>query len=229
VETGSIETRLLDKPMRYRVYLPPCYNAQAQTRYPSLYLLHGQNFDEEQWQRIGAFRTADTLITSGQVPPFLIILPYDYSSKQPTQYGFAQVFTELLLPQIDSTYRTQTQSEFRAIGGLSRGAGWALHLGIRNPQIFGAIGAHSPAVFYSDWTTLRYRLHDSDRNTFPPVFVDAGEHDSGYENILTLVALLNEMNIPHEWHAYQGYHEEKYWSAHVEEYLRWYAARWQNN
>jgi enterochelin esterase-like enzyme len=50
--------------------------------------------------------------------------------------------------------------------------------------------------------------------------------DSEYDSALSFAQLLDEMNIPHEWHAYIGFHEEKYWSAHVEEYLRWYAEGW---
>lgn len=225
LERGLIETKLLDKPMRYSVYLPPCYDFGAENL-PVLYLLHGQNYDEEQWIRIGAMSVTDRLIRAGESLPFLIVFPYDYSFKQPTQYKFAQVFLELLIPQIDAAYRTRTQSAFRAIGGLSRGGAWAIHLGTRNPDVFGAIGAHSPAVFFTDMTTMRLRLRDADRETFPRIYIDVGLQDSEYQSALSFAQLLDEMNLPHEWHEYQGFHEEKYWSAHVEEYLRWYAQGW---
>jgi enterochelin esterase-like enzyme len=223
---GIIDTRLLDKPMTYNVYLPPCYSFETNRRYPVLYLLHGQNFTEEQWLRIGAARTADSLIAAGQVPPFIIVMPFDHSFKQPSEYRFEDVFIELLLPQIDMAYRTNPNRENRAIGGLSRGGAWAIHLGTRHPELFGAIGAHSPAVFYSDTSTLRLRLRDLPPDQTPEIFIDAGDHDVELEKIENFVALLNEMQIPHEWHAYLGFHEEKYWSAHVEEYLRWYASHW---
>lgn len=224
LETGVIETELLDKPMRYTVYLPPCYDFGE--NFPALYLLHGQNYAEDQWIRIGAVETADRLIRSGESPPFLIIFPYDYSFKQPTQYNFAQVFLEMLLPRIETDYRARPEAAFRAIGGLSRGGAWAIHLGARNPEIFGAMGAHSPAVFFSDMTTLRLRLSEANRETFPRVYIDVGLQDSEYNSARSFARLLNEMNIPHQWHEYLGFHEEKYWSAHVEEYLRWYAEGW---
>lgn len=224
LEKGVIETKLLDKPMRYTVYLPPCYDSGAENL-PVLYLLHGQNYDEEQWIRIGAVDVADRLIRAGESPPFIIVFPYDYSFKQPTQYNFAQVFLEMLVSQIDATYRADPAS--RAIGGLSRGGAWAIHLGTRNPDVFGAVGAHSPAVFFSDMNTLRLRLRDADRETFPRIYIDVGLQDSEYESALSFAKLLDEMNLPHEWHEYIGFHEEKYWAAHVEEYLRWYAQGWQ--
>jgi enterochelin esterase-like enzyme len=226
IETGVIETKLLDKPMRYAVYLPPCYDAAVDENFPVLYLLHGQNYDEEQWIRIGAVDVADRLIRAGESPPFIIVFPYDFSFKQPTQYNFAQVFLELLVPQIDAGYRIRPGAASRAIGGLSRGGAWAIHLGTRHPDVFGAVGAHSPAVFFSDMNTLRLRLRDADHETFPRIYIDVGLQDSEYDSALSFAQLLDEMNIPHEWHAYIGFHEEKYWSAHVEEYLRWYAEGW---
>lgn len=225
LERSAIETDLLDKPMRYAVYLPPCYDSSTENL-PALYLLHGQNYDEEQWIRIGAISKANELLRAGELPPFIIIFPYDYSYKQPTEYPFAQVFLQMLIPKIDAEYRTQAEPAFRAIGGLSRGGAWAIHLGTRNPNTFGAIGAHSPAVFFSDMTTLRLRLAETRQETFPRIYIDVGLQDSEYNSALSFARLLNEMNLPHEWHEYIGFHEEKYWSAHIEEYLRWYAEPW---
>jgi len=226
LETGVIETPLLDKPLRFNVYLPPCYAVDTEKRYPVLYLLHGQNFDEGQWIRIGATQAADQLISARELPPFIIVMPYDYSYKQPSEYKYEQVFTEILLPRIDLAYRTLPGAAHRAVGGLSRGGAWAIHLGLRHPKLFGAVGAHSPAIFFSDMTTLRLRLSEADRENFPRIFIDVGDHDSEYESAKSFAGLLNEFNLPHEWHEYIGYHEEKYWSAHVEEYLSWYALVW---
>jgi hypothetical protein len=36
----------------------------------------------------------------------------------------------------------------------------------------------------------------------------------------------NEAGLTHEWHLYSGAHTEEYWSAHVEEYIQWYAEGW---
>ncbi len=224
---GVIDTRLLDKPMRYNVYLPPCYSDNPEKRYPVLYLLHGQGFSEDQWLRIGAASAATRLISSGQLPPFLIIMPYDYSYQQPTDYQFEEVMVGLLLPQIDMAYRTIPDRDHRAIGGLSRGGAWAIHIGIRHPDLFSAIGAHSPAIFYTDTSTMRLRLRDLLKGPVPVFYVDAGDSDVEFENVDRFASLLDEMNLPHEWHYNIGFHNEKYWSAHVEEYLRWYASGWE--
>lgn len=226
LEKRVIATTLLAKPMRYIVYRPPCYEANQTQRYPVLYLLHGQNYDETQWLRIGAARILDRLIASGKVQPYLIVVPFDYSYKQPSEYKFEEAFTQLLIPEIDLTYRTLTEVSQRAIGGLSRGGAWALRLGLRHPELFGSIGGHSPAIFYADMDTLPTRLLSIPAEQRPRIWLDAGDKDSEYLTVQTFEKLLNKQNLPHEWHTYLGWHDEVYWSAHVEEYLRWYAEAW---
>jgi enterochelin esterase-like enzyme len=224
---GAIDTALLDKPMTYTVYLPPCYDEETSRRYPVLYLLHGQNFTEDQWLRLGVPLAADRLTEAGEVPPFIIVFPYDYSYKQPKEYRFEEVFLDLLIPQIDKTFRTRPDPAHRAIGGLSRGGAWALRLGIHHPDVFGAIGAHSPAIFHTDTNSLPLIVRDIPAEQLPRIFIDIGDSDSEFELVERLKNFLNDNNIPHEWHKYIGFHDEKYWAAHAEEYLRWYAAGWE--
>ncbi len=226
IEKGIIYTRLIDKPMSYNVYLPPCYSFDASLRYPVLYLLHGQGSTEDQWIRIGAVSAADKIISLASAPPFIMVFPFDFSYKQPNEYKFEEVFVQLLIPQIDNDYRTKTDSTYRAIGGLSRGGAWALRIGTLHPELFGAIGGHSPAIFYVDEKPLTRRLLDIPAEYMPRIWLDAGDKDSEFSVIEPFEKFLSEKGIPHEWHEYIGWHEEKYWSAHVEEYLKWYALAW---
>ncbi len=84
LESGSLETGgLLPVPLRYQVYLPPCYAPDAR-QYPLLILFHGQGYDEAQWLRLGADRVADRLALEGQ--PFLILLPYDPYARQASEF-----------------------------------------------------------------------------------------------------------------------------------------------
>lgn len=224
---GIIETAQLAKPMTYFVYLPPCYLETPEAHYPVLYLLHGQTYTEDQWIRLGVPTMMDKLIAAGEIPPFIIIFPYDYSYLQPTQYNFEAVFMNDLLPQVDATYRTLPNASHRAIGGLSRGAAWALHLGINHPDVFGAIGAHSPAMFYTDGIQLPITLQNIPVGLTPRLYLDTGDTDNELKNNLDFKNFLDQHNIPYEWHEYIGFHDEKYWGAHAETYLRWYAEGWQ--
>jgi enterochelin esterase-like enzyme len=214
--------------MEYAVYLPPCYDQEDSRRYPVLYLIHGQNFNHDQWDRLGVDETANELVGTGELPPFLIVLPRDRVWTQPDEDPFGQVLAERLVPTIDAQYRTRRAREFRAVGGLSRGAGWAVHLGLSSWRLFGAIGGHSLPVFWADTPHIRRWLDEIPARSLPRIYLDIGDKDRPaiLESALWFENLLTEKGIPHEWHLYTGYHEEAYWAAHVEEYLRWYAAEW---
>ncbi|MDX9991090.1 MAG: alpha/beta hydrolase-fold protein [Anaerolineales bacterium] len=225
--SGTVGAGLLDKPMDYLVLLPPCYAENTAQRYPVLYLLHGQNFTQNQWIELGLGQAAEDLMESGAIEPFLIVLPFDHSFKQPREYRFEQVFMDELLPAIDENYRSQPKRASRAIGGLSRGGAWAVYLASRHPQLFGIVGAHSPAIFYSNNSVLPVRLRDIPAAERPVFYVDAGGQDVDFKEIEQFTALLNRLGFAHEWHSNLGFHDQAYWSAHVEDYLRWYGSQFQ--
>lgn len=224
--SGSLPSAALGWELRYQVYLPPCYAGRTATRYPVLFLLHGLYYDENQWARIGAAAAADRLIAAGEAPPFLIVLPYDPTWTEPPESGFGEALISDLLPAIDATYRTRPERDARAVGGLSRGAGWALHLGLTRPDLFAAVGAHSPIVFGRDANHVAGWLADLPPGQDLRFYVDIGQNDSGLQAAIWLADLLDAAGLPHEWRLNQGTHDEVYWSTHVEEYLRWYAAGW---
>lgn len=225
-ETLSLTTERLYFPLRFLVYLPPCYDPQGEQTYPTLYLFHGLFYDESQWVRIGVLDIASRLIANDEIPPFLIILPYDPSGKEPDQYAFAEAITEEMVPYVDTHYRTCAQASCRAVGGLSRGGGWAIHLAFTRPDLFSAAGAHSPALFWSDTPHYDDWLVKIPPENLPRLWLDSGMEDPLTPSIQQFEAFLNRSKVPHEWYLFQGGHEEAYWNAHVEQYLRWYAAPW---
>lgn len=228
IETSQVRTDLLRLPLEFRVYLPPCYAEETGNHYPVLYLIHGQNYNDDQWDRLGADETADRLIASGQAPPFIIVMPRDRSWAQPDEDNFGRAVTEVLIPWIDTNYRTQAARDGRAVGGLSRGAGWAIHLGLSRWDLFGSIGAHSLPVFWTDLPHLREWMDAIPPDALPRMYLDLGDKDRPQisKSARWFEQLLTDRGFPHEWHLYPGYHEEAYWEAHVEEYLRWYALGW---
>jgi enterochelin esterase-like enzyme len=227
VEEGVLDST--DPPQEFRIYLPPCYDEKTDQRYPVLYLLHGQTFTDDQWIRLGAVDVADRLILSNELPPLIIVFPDDRYWNLPPGPGFGQRLVEVLIPYIDSTYRTLPDRKHRAIGGLSRGAGWSLRLGLTHWDIFSAIGLHSLAASQKDALDMRKWLADIPEASHPRVFMDIGDNDPELTRASQVESQFNEFGLTHEWHLYSGAHTEEYWSAHVEEYLRWYAEAWNNN
>ena len=226
VEEGSLDSTR--PPQEFRIYLPPCYDEKTDQRYPVLYLLHGQTYTDDQWIRLGAVGVTDNLILSGESVPFILVFPDDHYWNLPPGPGFGQRLVEVLIPYIDSTYRTLPDRSHRAIGGMSRGAGWALRLGLSHWQLFGTIGLHSLAVLQKDASEIRDWLRDIPPSSRPRVFMDVGDNDQELEMAQRVEAQFNVFRLTHEWHLYSGAHTEEYWSAHVGEYLRWYADGWNN-
>lgn len=227
-ESGSLETELLRKPLDYRVYLPPCYDELPGQVYPTLYLIHGQSYNDDQWERLGAGDVADMLITAGEAPPFVMVMPRDRLWSEPTEDKFGQALVEVLLPWIEANYRVIPERSLRAVGGLSRGGAWALHLGLTYPEVFSAVGMHSGFAFHSNAPYLRRWLDETPANAMPHFYLDVANNDRPdiYASAVWFEAMLTEFNLPHEWHIFIGYHEEAYWQAHVEQYIRWYAQAW---
>lgn len=228
IEEKQLESELLDDPLDYLIYLPPCYDFWPEERYPSIYLIHGQTYSNQHWLDLGAAQLADQLITTGEVTPFIMVFPYDQKHYiPPTDNRFGEAVLRELIPAIDQNYRTHPERAYRAIGGISRGGNWAVHIGLQNPDTFGAIGAHSTPVFSTDTNPeIIAWLRATPLDKLPRLFVDTGKNDRWRTYTLVFEEILDEEGIPHEWHLYPGFHEDTYWQAHLEEYLRWYTRDW---
>lgn len=218
----TLEEPRLAQIMRVIVYTPPCY-AQTGDRYPVLYLLHGVGYTEDQWLRLGIAETADRLIANGEITPFIIVMPFNYGSDPPASDPFDEVLLETLIPVIDTDFFTQPERTLRAVGGLSRGGGWAIHLGVRHPAVFGISGAHSPAIFYADGATMKMRLQQIPPELRPRFYIDIGDADQDLKAVREFESVLEELNIEHTWRLNIGAHTEDYWRGHIENYLRWYS------
>lgn len=228
--TASYRTKLLDLPLDYRIYLPPCYEENEKDHYPVLYLMHGQGFTDDQWDRLGVNEKADRLAAAGRLPELIVVMPRDRYGGQPSESNFAKVVAGELVPLIDRKFRTKPGRDYRAVGGLSRGAGWSVHLALNYWKLFGALGAHSPAIFFEDAQRMRPLLDAIPHKSLPRIFMDVGDRDRPeiMQAAEWFEVLLNERDIPHEYHLFSGFHDETYWRDHLELYLLWYADRWQS-
>ena len=215
----------LKKPLNYRMYFPPCYDDSGATRYPVLYMLHGQTYNDDQWVRLGIGTALDELIRDKAVSPFLIVLPYEVDTfADPYADGYAKALLETLIPWIDAFHPTCAEAACRAIGGLSRGGAWSFLLALDHPELFGAAGGHSMVPFGGMARRLPNQLRAVPESGLPRLWIDTGKGDIYLPDLKKYEELLTQLEVPHEYTLIDGAHEEKYWSAHVKEYLRWYAA-----
>lgn len=223
-EFNEIQTELMTHPLFFRVYLPPCYDFEPALRFPVLYFLHGQSFKDDQWDRLSADETLDKLILDEGILPFIMVMPREsnYMIDQWTsKYGPA--LAEELVPWVDAHYRTCALRGCRAIGGLSRGAGWAVRTGLIYWETFSAIGGHSLAPFRGDFNQAPFWFAEIPERKNPRIWIDAGDRDFMHDPARVFANRLEDYGMPFEWHVFPGAHNETYWAAHVADYLRWYA------
>lgn len=216
----------LEDTLPFWAYLPPGYGQNPDQRYPTLYLLHGLSADENQWKNLGLAATMDALITAEKIPPFIVILPrVPNISTYPSSYN-ARIFANNLIPYVDARYQTLPERGYRAIGGLSRGAAWALRIGLQDGELFSRIGLHSLSMSgeeINSWVSKLKALASQDR---PGLYMDAGSSDQDQDSAQFLSYQLNRESIPHLFILLEGEHSTDYWVQHLPEYLRWYSSEW---
>ncbi|TVR24328.1 MAG: hypothetical protein EA396_01575 [Anaerolineaceae bacterium] len=223
--------------LRFNVYLPPCY-IETQARFPVVYLLHGLDYDEEQWRDIGLFDALDQGIRLGALPPMVVVMPYLGQLGQfnnfPPNPSYETYILEELVPAVERQICTRQDREFRAIGGISRGGFWAYSIAFRHPDVFGIVGGHS-AFFpqnLRDVPAAFNPLEIARNSSILPaanlrMYMDGGAGDSASPSLQMLSDRLRERQIAHDYVIRTvGEHDNDYWSAHVSEYLAFYGDNW---
>src|SRR5262249_15533069 len=153
----------------------------------------------------------DKLTAAGAIAPLIMVLPRDQGDLQ-----FDPAFVVDLVPYVDSHYRTLASAGYRAVGGMSRGGGWAVHLGLRYPQVFSRVGAHSPAIFYGDENNvLKYLRAVYKTSIIPAFYIDVGTSDPTPQSAVWLDQMMTDLHIPHTYLTQPGDHSNTYWGAHV--------------
>jgi enterochelin esterase-like enzyme len=150
------------------VYLPPNYDTQSKVRYPVLYLQHGGGEDETGWIRQAhANFILDNLIATKSCKPMIVVMAYGYARRagevppdlagkpfgspemmkamQDMFAAFEDDLTQVLIPYVDSTFRTVADRDHRAMAGLSMGGMQAFQITLDHLDLFSYIGGFSGA------------------------------------------------------------------------------------
>lgn len=140
--SGSInyQSKILNRPLRYSVYLPADYN-KGNKSYPTVYLLHGYGDNETAWINGGNIdRIIKELEKKGEIEPMIYVMPQGYNSYYVNRFdgtlNYMDMFVKEFVPMIDSLYRTKKTPEQRAVVGYSMGGYGALILPVKHPEVF---------------------------------------------------------------------------------------------
>jgi enterochelin esterase-like enzyme len=230
VLVGTFPSALGADQHRYRIYIPPCYGEDERT-YPTLYLFHGGAHSDDHWDYLGIDETADSLISSEEIPPLLIVMPDDGELANNTSGGprsFESLVINDLLPYVESKFCSWPDREGRAMGGISRGGYWALEIAFRNADVIGSVGGHSASMLDTDAGPdlhPKYTATAKDLDNLR-IYLDMGEDDYLLYETQQLHEILDDAGVEHNWILREGQHNDDYWSANLEEYLQWYSQEW---
>ena len=205
------------EPRAFWVYTPPGY-AQSKKKYPVLYLFHGSNDTAGGWVLVGhANFILDNLIAEGKAVPMVVVMPFGHAvpfgSPREVQAKNVAVFEDYVLrdvmPTVETKYRV---TKGRAIAGLSMGGGQSIHIGLRHPEMFSALGAFSAAVPENAGALLT--------GAPPKLFWFAcGRQDFLLERNRGFDKLLTERKVNHVYRETEGPHTYSVWRQYLAEFV----------
>jgi len=255
IEEIQVDSAALGQSQRTVVFLPPGYSEGVEPL-PTIYLFHGQGETPEMFQRLGFFHRYVNLLQQGRVVPSIIVAPsidnsfgvsnpetesVDVPGTGRVVYNggdYEEFLASDLIAAIDTRYRTSPDPSDRSVGGISMGGFAALHLGLRHPEEFGRVGAHSPALIGTEFTWL-YPDPQVQAMRDPLLLASditasdlAGTRfylDVGIQDEFDIVGPVQELVLELQAKAEvtgvvrDGNHSDEYWRPRVDEYLLFYA------
>jgi S-formylglutathione hydrolase FrmB len=132
------------------VYLPPGYEDSRRRRYPVLYYLHGYLARAEDYIGTLAVPASVDQAIAGGAKEMIIVFPDAYTiyggsmySNSPTIGDWETFIARELVEFIDANYRTVPERASRGLAGHSMGGYGTLRIGMKHPEVFGALYAAS--------------------------------------------------------------------------------------
>jgi hypothetical protein len=141
------------------VYVPPGYDDDPATRYPSVYMIQGYTGHISMWANRMPYRqpfveTADAVFAGGA--PGCVVVYLDawttYGGSQfvdsPGTGRYHSYLCDEIVPWVDEHYRTIPDPQSRAIAGKSSGGFGAMITPMLRPDLFGALATHAGDSLY---------------------------------------------------------------------------------
>jgi enterochelin esterase-like enzyme len=146
---GNLEGDTVDRDVI--VFLPPSYPKENKRRYAVVYALHGYSIGAEQWtheihvpQTIEGAFALDSQEMIVVLPDSKTIYNGSMYSSSITTGDFEKFIAHDVVAYIDAHYRTIANRSSRGLVGHSMGGYGASRIGMKHPDVFGALYIMSP-------------------------------------------------------------------------------------
>ncbi len=150
VDCSQIQSKMLARPVRYCVMLPPSYDDDKTQRYPILYYLHGLGDNEQSLINAGGWSIYENLLAEKKVGEFMIVTPDGFRSfyinSADGRMRYEDFFLREFIPAIEKKYRVKPGRGSHGIMGVSMGGFGALHYAFKFPQMFVSVSTHMAAL-----------------------------------------------------------------------------------
>jgi S-formylglutathione hydrolase FrmB len=193
VQYKTYQSALMNRELRYGLYLPSSYETSGTRKYPVLYFLHGLNENEMRWSTRGETDLLlDKLIAAKGIGEFIVAIPMSsttsfYTNTRSGNAPWEDAVVKEFIPMIETTYRVNATRATRGISGISMGGYGALKIAMKHPEMFGSVSAHSAALVPDfNSTTVTGRRLDQFKSLFDSIFgigfAGGGQLDLTYWN-----------------------------------------------
>jgi S-formylglutathione hydrolase FrmB len=171
------------------VYLPPGYDADAERRYPSVYMIQGLTGQIDMWRNRAPFRRnfpelADELFAGNGAPACVVVWVDCWTSLGGSQFldspGTGNYHTYLcdeVVPWVDGNFRTLPTREHRGIAGKSSGGYGAMVTPMLRPDLFGGLATHAgdalfETVYLPEFRQVARALRDDYESSYDRFWED---------------------------------------------------------
>ena len=223
------------------VYLPPDY-FQSTDSYPVLYMHDGQNLFDQATSFAGEWQvdeTCELLIGNREIEPIIVVGVEnsaarcdEYTPWIDTAYGcggggdvYLQAIRDVLIPEVNLRYRTQTGPANTYMAGSSLGGLISVYAGYEYDDVWGRIAGVSPSYWWADQEMLSYAAAQSKPATLTHFYQDMGTLESGLDDLRTMRDIAvgqgfvegdDLLSVEAPGHA----HNEYYWALRLPDILR---------
>ena len=210
----------------FYMYTPPGYDKNTSDSYPVLYIQHGGGEDQRGWATQGKTDLIlDNLIADKKAVPMIVIMPdgnFPLGSGEESLKVFEKELKQVIIPFVEKNYRVKTESQYRALAGLSMGGIQTLYAGVRNTDMFSYLG-----VFSSGWLANQKELSDPQyeymKNNVAKIngnlkqfwISQGGKEDIAWQNCQIMRSKLDEMKIKYSYSEYPGGHTWPVWRNNI--------------
>lgn len=234
------------------IWTPEDYDPESSEKYSVIYMTDGQNLFKRSATSTGSWGVAESVRAmmenggekciivgvensdgwrdSELTPDIGEVTQEDYKNGKGDY--FCDFVVNTVMNYVNLNYNVYTDREHTSVCGSSSGGIESFYIAMEHPELFGSVGALSPAfLLYDDNTWAKYLGGKDFSEGYPTVYLYCGNSSSDsleqalYSGTVAMPATLKKIGYPEDKVTMKlcdsGVHNEMYWRAVFPDYLKY--------